>query len=68
MAKTPNNHRKPVSNSDVSRIKKLARGNTPTGLISHKLQRTVNSVRSIASKNGITLKPTNRSPYNRRKK
>jgi len=53
---------------DIQKLKKLQKGNTPTGLIAHKLGRSEASVRSKASEKGISLKPTNKSPYNRRKK
>ncbi len=68
MAKTPKNYGKDWTKSDVSQLQKLAKGNTPTGLVAHKLGRTEDAVRSKASDENISLKPTNRSPYNRRKK
>lgn len=46
----------------------LAKGNTPTGVMSIKLQRPVAAIRSKAQREGISLKPVNRSPYNRRSK
>jgi len=46
----------------------LARANTPTGVISLKLGRTETAVRGKAQREGISLKPTNRSPYNRRRR
>jgi len=67
MAKTPKNNGKYWTHSDISTLRKLAKGNTPTPLIAYKLQRTEDGVRSKASDEGITLKPTNKSPYNRRK-
>lgn len=68
MAKTPANHGKPITKQDVSQLKQLAKGNTPTRVIGLKMGRTEASVRGIASDNNISLKPTNQSPYNRRKK
>ncbi|WGD54136.1 hypothetical protein QA641_09685 [Bradyrhizobium sp. CB1650] len=47
-------------------LKQLAKGNTPTGVMSVKLQRPVAAIRSKAQREGISLKPINRSPYNRR--
>ncbi|WP_368507939.1 hypothetical protein [Bradyrhizobium lupini] len=44
------------------------KGNTPTGVMSIKLQRPVAAIRSKAQREGISLKPVNRSPYNRRSK
>src|SRR3954466_9002619 len=54
------------SSRDVNELKKLARGNTPTGVISLKLERTPIAIRGKAQREGISLKPANRSPYNRR--
>lgn len=62
----PNSGKKWTS-GDERKLKDLARGNTPTGLIAHKLGRSKNGVQSKASDLGISLKPTNKSPYNRRK-
>jgi hypothetical protein len=60
------NNQKEWSSADLGKLKSLARGNTPTGVISLKLGRTPDSVRSKAHREGISLKPINRSPYNRR--
>lgn len=68
MAKAPKNDGKGWTKSDVSQLQKLAKGNTPTGLVAHKLGRSEGAVRSKASEENISLKPTNQSPYNRRKK
>ena len=68
VAKTPKNHGKDWLRGDLRELRKFAKGNTPTGLIAHKLGRTKDAVRSKASEKSISLKPTNRSPYNRRKK
>jgi hypothetical protein len=46
----------------------LAKQNTPTGVLSLKLQRPETAIRNKAFREGISLKPTNRSPYTRRKK
>ncbi|HLU93449.1 MAG TPA: hypothetical protein VKZ54_04955 [Membranihabitans sp.] len=68
MAKTPKNNGKKWTDNDVKKLVKLAEGNTPTGLIAHKLERSKNAVRSKASDLNISLKPTNQRPYNRQKK
>lgn len=68
MAKTPSNHRKDWSTAQTQQLKTLAKQNTPTRVIGLKLGRTESSVRSKAGAEGISLKPTNQSPYNRRKK
>lgn len=58
--------REPWSTADVRMLKQLAKGNTPTGVMSVKLQRPVAAIRSKAQREGISLRPVNRSPYNRR--
>lgn len=63
---TPKNHGKQWSDKDIEKLKKLADGNTPTGLMAHKLQRTEDSVRSKAGDINLSLKPTNQSPYDRK--
>ncbi len=68
MAKTPAKHRQDWTSTDERRLKKLAKGNTPTGLIAHELKRTKASIENKASEIGQSLKPVNRSPYNRQKK
>ncbi|UWU89922.1 hypothetical protein [Bradyrhizobium sp. CB1015] len=61
--------REPWTAADVSKLKQLAKGNTPTGVMSIKLlQRPVAAIRSKAQREGISLRPVNRSPYNRRSK
>jgi hypothetical protein len=68
MAKYNRNSGKPWAPKDVSTLKTLADGNTPTRVIGLKLGRTPNAISSKASEKGISLKPTNQAPYNRRKK
>lgn len=68
MAKTPKNHGKPWTPADVKQLKQLAKENTPTRVAGLKLGRTPDAVQGKASDLGISLKPTNQSPYNRRKK
>jgi len=67
MAKTPANHNKPWTKPDVSTLRQLARENTPTRVIGLKMGRTPDAVQSRASAEDISLKPTNQSPYNRKK-
>ena len=64
----PKNTGKAWSDADVRALRDLAKGNTPTRVIALKLDRTETAVRSKAGTQGISLKPTNQSPYNRRKK
>lgn len=63
-----NNQGKTWTNEQVSQLKKMAKGNTPTGLIADALGRTDSAVQSKASDLNVSLKPVNKSPYNRRKK
>jgi hypothetical protein len=58
----------PWTPADRAALKSLAKGNTPTRVIGLKLGRTPGAVQSQASKQGISLKPVNQSPYNRRSK
>lgn len=68
MAKEPPNHGKPWSSQDVRELKQLARENTPTRVMGLKLGRTPASVQGKASTEGISLKPTNQSPYGTKRK
>lgn len=58
----------PWTPDEVKQLKSLARANTPTGVLSLKLQRPEAAIRSKAQREGISLKPVNKSPYNRRVK
>lgn len=64
--KAPMNHGKEWKPAEVKQLKELAARNTPTRVIGLKLQRTPIAVQGKASSEGISLKPTNQSPYNRR--
>lgn len=63
MTKKPPNNNTPWKPAEVKELKKLAKGNTPTRVIGLKLGRTPGAVGSKASQEGISLKPTNQSPY-----
>lgn len=65
--KSERNNNKPWTSSDISKLNQLIDGNTPTRVIGLKLGRTENAIRSKASDQGMSLKPTNQSPYNRSK-
>ncbi len=67
MAKPPTNHGKHWTPQDVSLLQQLAKENTPTRVIGLKMQRTPDAVAQKASAERISLKPTNQSPYTRRK-
>ena len=58
----------PWTSAEVRQLKSLAKANTPTGVLSLKLQRPPAAVRSKAQRERISLRPINRSPYNRRKR
>jgi hypothetical protein len=66
MTKHPENHRKSWSRQDVAHLRELARQNTPTRVIGHKMGRTPEAVYAKASDEGISLRPWNQKPYNRR--
>lgn len=68
MAKHPSNHRQQWTSLEVRQLQQLANQNTPTRVMGIKLGRTEDSIRAKASEEGISLKPTNQSPYNRKKK
>lgn len=65
MAYYTRNTGKPWSTTDESRLKMLAVHNTPTGVIGLKLGRTKDAVRAKTHELGVSLRPTNQSPYNR---
>lgn len=68
MAKSTRNTGKAWTPTDVKKLRELAKGNTPTGVIGLKLGRTKAAVANKASEKSISLKPTNQSPYGPRKK
>jgi hypothetical protein len=65
MSKSTRNTGKQWSPADQRALSDLARGNTPTRVIGLRLGRTEAAVRSKAHDLGVSLKPTNQSPYNR---
>jgi hypothetical protein len=67
MAKSTRNSGKPWTPSEVKQLRELAEGNTPTRVIGLKHGRTEAAIYNKASEEGISLSPTNQSPYNRRK-
>ena len=67
MAKYNRNSGTPWTGGDVQQLKDLANRNTPTRVIGLKIGRTEDAVRSKASDLGVPLKPTNQTPYNRKK-
>lgn len=67
MTKSTRNTGKHWTPTDVRQLRQYANENTPTRVIGLKLGRTEEAIRSKTSENNISLKPTNQSPYNRRK-
>lgn len=63
MSKKPANHGTEWTSADVRKLEDLAARNTPTRVIGIKMGRTEASVRTKASEEDISLKPTNQSPY-----
>lgn len=66
MAKYNRNSGKQWSGKEVSQMRQLIRKNTPTRVIGLKLGRTPEAVYTKASEEGLSLKPTNQSPYGRK--
>lgn len=60
---TPKNHNKPWTPADNAQLRREAQGNTPTRVIGLHMGRTPEAVQSRASDLGVSLKPTNQSPY-----
>lgn len=67
MPKTPANNGKPWTASDNKQLKKEAAQNTPTRVIGLHMGRTPGAVQNQASDLGVSLKPTNQSPYGTKK-
>ena len=53
---------------EVKKLREFAKDNMPTRVIGLELGRPVAGVRAKAFEKKISLKPTNQSPYNRKKK
>jgi hypothetical protein len=56
------NEREPWVRQEVQMLKQLAKENTPTRVIGLKLGRSETAVRGKAQREGISLRPINRSP------
>lgn len=67
MTKSTRNTGKTWTFSDKSQLRQLAQQNTPTRVIGLKLGRTEAAVYAQASKQGVSLAPTNQSPYGTKK-
>lgn len=63
MTKSTRNTGKPWTPVETKALNSLAAGNTPTRVIGLKLGRTPGAVYNKASELGVSLSPTNQSPY-----
>ncbi len=60
------NANRPWTFTEDLELRRLAAGNTPTRVIGLKLGRSAVAVQGRAGELGVSLKPANQSPYNRR--
>lgn len=67
MTKSTRNSGKAWTPIETKSLKTLAAGNTPTRVIGLKLGRSESAVYSKASEQGVSLSPTNQSPYGTKK-
>ena len=67
MPKSTRNSGKAWTPVETKSLKALASGNTPTRVIGLKLGRSESAVYSKASEQGVSLSPTNQSPYGTKK-
>lgn len=68
MAKTPEKSGTPWTPADVKQLKAEIKQNTPTRVLGLHLERTPGAVQQKANDLGLSLKPTNQSPYGTSKK
>lgn len=68
MANFPNNKGKAWTPTQNAQLRSLVSQNTPTRVIGLKTGRTPAAVQNQASKLGVSLKPTNQSPYGTKKR
>jgi hypothetical protein len=68
MAKTPKNHGKDWTHKDVTELRRLAKQNTPTRVIALRTGRSTEAIYQKASAEGISLRPTNQSPYTQKRR
>jgi len=68
MPKYIRNAGKQWTQQEEKKLVQLAKENTPTRVIGLKLGRPVGGVRGKAQELEVSLRPTNQSPYNRRKR
>lgn len=65
---TPKNHGKRWTPPQIKQLKREIKENTPTRVLGLHLERSPEAVQAKANELGLSLKPTNQSPYNRRKR
>jgi hypothetical protein len=68
MSKSTRNRGTHWTSDDERRLRELAFGNTPTRVIGMKLGRTEEGIRGKAHELGVSLRPTNQSPYGPRRR
>jgi len=68
MAKVPPNQHKAWTGKDVTQLKSEISHDTPTRLIALHTGRSEDAVRSKVQDLGLSLKPVNQSPYDRKPK
>jgi hypothetical protein len=68
MPTTTRNSGKPWTAAETKALRSLAAENTPTRVVGLKLGRTPAAVYTKASQEGVSLKPTNQSPYRSKKR
>jgi hypothetical protein len=61
--RTSRNSGQEWTEEQVVQLRELAGGNTPVGVMSVRLGRSEDAIRSKAQAEGISLLPPNRSPY-----
>ncbi len=66
--KQPPNAGKAWTAAQDTQLRREAKGNTPTRVIGLHMGRTEDAIRSRASDLGVSLKPTNQSPYGTKKR
>lgn len=67
MTKSTRNSGKGWTSGSDQQLHQYVGQNTPTRVIGLKLGRKEGAIRNRASQIGVSLKPTNQSPYNRRR-
>lgn len=64
----PENADKRWSAEQIAALRRMLRENTPTRVLALRLKRTPVAVQAKVNDLGMSTKPVNQSPYNRRKK